>query len=174
MRIWKGVLTGILAASIIMSSLFIYVGYGSGTLIVEMIDPPKDWGPASQVYINYSAIMVHRADAANESGWYTVDTAGSINLTSVLNVSKAIGEGPLQAGKYNVIRFNVTGAIVTVDGVNYTATVASGKLNIPIIKGGIQVDAGQTAYLIVDITPRVTGSEDQGFKLVPAARAMPG
>jgi hypothetical protein len=167
-------LTGILAASIIMSSLFIYVGYGSGTLIVEMEDPPMDWGPASHVYIHYSAIMIHRADAANESGWSTVSAAGWINLTSVLNISKVISQGPLQAGKYNVIRFNVTEAIVTVNGANYTATVASGKLNIPITRGGIQVNAGQTTYLVIDVAPRVTGSEAEGFRLVPSAKAAPG
>jgi hypothetical protein len=161
-----------------MSSLFIYAGYGTGTLIIEMVDPPKDWGAASHVYIHYSAIMIHRADAANESGWSTVSVAGWINLTSVLNVSKAISQGPLQAGKYNVIRFNVTEAIVTVNGANYTATVASGKLNIPITRGGIQVNAevnaGGTTYLVIDVAPRVTGSEAEGFRLVPSAKAALG
>lgn len=175
MRIWTGVLTGILAASIIMSSLFIYLGYGSGTLIVEMEDPPMDWGPASHVYINYSAIMIHRADAANESGWLTViEDGGEINLTDVVKVSKPIGEEYLPAGKYNIIRFNVTSALVTVDEANYTATVVNGRLNVPITRGGIQVNAGGTTHLVIDITPRITGSEAEGFRLVPAAKAAPG
>jgi len=172
-KLWKWVLAGVLAASVVMGSLFTYFTYGSGTLVIMMEDPPEHWGSASKVYIRYSAIMVHRAEARNESGWSTVTAEGWINLALVLNVSKAIGQGPLQAGKYNIIRFEVAEAVVTVDSKNYTASVSSGKLNIPITRGGIQVNAGQTSYLVIDITPKVTGSPTHGFKLVPAAKATP-
>ena len=174
MKMWKGALMGILAASLIISSLSVYFTYGSGTLVIEMMDPPEHWGHASQVYIHYSAIKIHRAGAEEESGWHTVIQGdGWINLTSVVNVSKAIGQVPLQAGKYNIIRFNITEAIVTVNGENYTATIVNGRLNVPITRGGIIVDAGQKTYLVIDITPRITGSK-QGFRLVPATRAIPG
>jgi len=173
-KIWKGVLMGILTASLIISSLFVYFTYGSGTLVIEMMDPPEYWGSASHVYIHYSEIKIHRADAEEESGWHTViEDDRWLNLTSVVNVSKAIGQSSLQAGKYNIIRFNITEAIVTVNGENHTVTVVNGRLNIPITRGGIRVDAGQKTYLVIDITPRITGSQ-QGFRLVPATRAIPG
>ncbi len=163
-----------LGTVLIICSLFTYFAYGSSTLVIEMMDPPEQWGAASQVYIQYSAIMVHRAGAEDESGWKTVvKVDGWMNLTSVVNVSRAIGQGPLQAGRYNLVRFNITEAVVTVDGTNHTATVVNGKLNIPITKGGIRVDAGQKTHLVMDITPRITGSQ-QGYRMVPAAKATPG
>ena len=163
-----------LGTVLIIGGLFTYFAYGSGTLVIEMMDPPEQWGAASQVYIHYSAIMIHRAGAKNESGWKTaVKADGWINLTSVVNVSRAICQGPLQAGRYNLVRFNITEAVVTVEGQNHTATVVNGKLNVPITKGGIRVDAGQKTHLVVDITPRVTGSQ-HGYRLVPAAKAIPG
>jgi len=173
-KAWKEFLTGLLIATVIIGGTYGYFAYGYGTLVVEFMDPPEHWGPASKVYIHYSAIMVHRADAGNESGWFTaVQSDGWIDLSAVLNVSEAIGQGSLQAGLYNLIRFNVTEAKVTVNGDNETATVESGMLNVPITRGGIKVNAGQTAYLVIDITPRVVGSEAEGFRLVPAARALP-
>jgi hypothetical protein len=174
MKTWKEVLTGLLIASVIIGGTYSYFAYGYGTLVVEIMDPPEHWGPASKVYIHYSAIMIHRADAGNESGWFTaVQSDGWIDLSEVLNVSKAIGQGSLQAGLYTLIRFNVTEAIIDVNGENKTATVESGMLNVPITRSGIQVKAGQTVYLVIDITPRVVGSEAQGFRVVPAARALP-
>ena len=173
MKFVKVALIGILAASLIISSMSIYSAYGSGTLVIEMMDPPAGWGPAEGVEIHYSAIMIHRANASEESGWRTIVQDGWISLLSVVNVSEVIGESALSAGKYNLIRFNITGANVTVNGIEYEAIVINGHLNIPIIRGGIQVRAGETTYLIIDITPRITGSPTQGFRLVPAAKAIP-
>ena len=169
-----GALMGILVASMIFGSLFVYFTYGSGTLVIEMMDPPEHWGPATHTYIRYSSIKIHRAGAEDESGWHTViEDDRWINLTSVVNISRAIGQGPLQTGKYNIIRFNITEAIVTVEGENHTATIVNGKLKIPITRGGIRVDSGGKTYLVIDITPRITGSQ-KGFRLVPATRATPG
>ena len=110
----------------------------------------------------------------NESGWYTViSDAGWIDLASTINSSKALGIGNLQAGKYNQVRFNVDEAIVTLEGVNYTATVPSSTLKVSIIQGGVKVMAGQTSYLLIDITPKVVGSSTQSIKIVPSAKAIP-
>lgn len=163
------------AAIVILLGAFLgYRTFGNGSLVVEMTDPPNEWGAAERVYIKYSAVEVHRAGAGNQSGWITVvDTEAWIDLTKTLNSSKTLGAGSLQAGKYTLVRFEVLEAIVTVEDVNHTATVANGKLNIGIIQGGITINAGQTSSLLIDITPRVTGSEVQGYRLTPAARALP-
>jgi hypothetical protein len=111
--------------------------------------------------------------SCNETGWYTVVGSGWIDLASVVNVSRTIGQGSLPPGKYNLVRFQVIEAIVTVGGANYTAEVPPDKLTISITQGGVQVNAGQTAYLVIDINPKVVGSQASGFKLVPAAMASP-
>jgi len=157
------------ALVLVASSVFVYNAYGSGTVEIKITDPPK-WGQATQVYLNYSSIELHRADAGNESGWFTiVDKSAWINLTKVLNVNQTIGYKSLQAGLYNLIRFQISDAIVTVAGKNYTATVPSGKLQITITKGGIRITTGQTAALLIDLETKVEGS----YMIAPDVRAVP-
>lgn len=40
----------VLAAIVIVGGSYAYFSYSSGTLVVEMTDPPEHWGPASNVY----------------------------------------------------------------------------------------------------------------------------
>jgi hypothetical protein len=168
----KKVLMGLLVTIIVVSAGFTYFTYGKGTLVVEMKDPPEEWGSASKIYIRYSEIKVHRANAGNESGWFTAVEGDSwIDLSTVLDSSKVIGSTGLQAGKYNLMRFEVLEAIVTVDDMNYTATVSSRKLTVSIHNGGVDISVGQTSHLVIDITPKVVGSPSAGFKVVPAVKA---
>ena len=165
---------GIVVIVIIAASALAYFSYGSGTLQVKMTDPPSNWGSATQIYLNYSAIEVHRADAGNESGWFTVvDSSAWINLTRIIDFNQTLGSKSLQAGTYNLMRFNILEAVVTVANVNYTATVPSGRLQIAITQGGIRINAGQTSTLLIDLNIAVHGSIETGFKIVPDIRAVP-
>jgi hypothetical protein len=164
----------IVTVIVVVVGAFAYMTYGPGTLEILITDPPSRWGQASQIYINYSAIEIHRADASDESGWITiVDSTAWINLTQTLDVNQTIGSKSLQTGKYNLIRFSVFEAIITVANVNYTATVPSGKLQIAVTQGGISINAGQTARLLIELNARVEGSIESGFRLVPDVRATP-
>ncbi len=170
----KSLLMGLLVTIVIVSAGYGYLSYGKGTLIVEMKDPPNDWGAASKIYIRYSEMEIHRANTGNESGWFTAVEGDSwIDLSTVLDSSRVIGSTSLQAGKYNLIRFEVLDSKVTVEDTNHTATMSSGKLNIAITGGGLDISAGQTTHLVIDITPKVVGSPSAGFKVVPAAKAIP-
>jgi len=156
------------------AALFAYFNYGSGILEIKMTDPPSDWNEATQVYLNYSAIEIHRAQAANESGWFTVvDKSAWINLTRTLDVNQTIGYANLQAGLYNLIRFKILDARVTVDNANYTASVPSGELKIAITKGGLQINTSQTATILIEINVKVEGSKTTGFRIDPDVRATP-
>lgn len=165
----------IVAVVIAAAALFAYFNYGSGNLEIKMRDPPSAWGEATQVYINYSAIEIHRAQAGNDSGWFTiVEKSAWINLTRTLDVNQTIGRQTLQAGLYNLIRFRILDARVTVSGMNYTASVPSGELTIAITLGGLQINTGQATALLIDINVKVEGSRAAGFfRLVPAVRATP-
>ena len=152
----------------------VYTAYGSGTLVFKMTDPPTDWGPVEDVYINYTNIQIHRADPGNQSGWILTGISGALNLLEIVDFNKTIGQLSLQAGLYDFVRFNVTNAIVTYDGVKYSAFVENGMLNVPIIPEGVRVRAGNTASMLIDISVKVTGSTGSvigNFKLVPAATA---
>ncbi|MDQ1280180.1 MAG: hypothetical protein QG670_1443 [Thermoproteota archaeon] len=75
----------------LFSGFYVYNSYGSGTLQIKITDPP-DWGQAAQVYLKYSIIEIHKADAGNESGWFMIiEQSAWINLTKVLNVNQTLG-----------------------------------------------------------------------------------
>ena len=145
---------------------------GSGTLEISMQDPPNVPPEVSAVYINYSSIQVHVANAGNQSGWYNVTSSGTANLTSLIANAKLLGKATLPSGTYNIVRFNVTSALVTVGGVNYTAMVPSGKVQA-VLSGGVNVQSGQTSTLLINISPKVTGNTHSGYILVPSANAQP-
>lgn len=166
---------GLVAMIVIAVAAFAYIYFSNGTLEIVATDPPPDWGLATQVYLNYSAIEVHRMDADNSSGWFTVADGGMINLTRIIDVNKTIGSTNIQSGTYNLIRFNIKEAIVTVNGVNYSATVPSTQLQIAITKGGvagIAVNGGQTAKLLIELNIKVEGTVDS-LRIVPDIRAEP-
>jgi len=175
---WKITSVAIVAIIVIAAAaLFAYFNYGTGIIEIKVSDPalPPNWGDATQVYLNYSAIEIHRSQPDNESGWQTViDESAWINLTRTLDVNQTIGAKNLQAGAYNLIRFRILEAIVTIHGVNRSAVVPSGRLTVAILRGGIHVNSGHTTELLIDISVKVvrSGSTDD-FNVVPAAKAIP-
>ncbi len=170
----RNVLIWALAVVIVVFGSFNYFTYGKGTLVVELTDPPRDWGAASKVYIRYGEVSIHRAKAGNESGWFTAVEGDSwMDLSTVLSSSEVIGTSRLGSGKYNLVRFEVLESVVTVGGQNYTAAVSSGKLTIAVASDGVNIEVGQTSHLVIDITPKVVGSATAGFRVVPAVKAIP-
>jgi hypothetical protein len=149
-----------------------------GVLFISMIDPPDAPNNVTHVFINYSSISVHDiVFASNLTKWYNVTRSGTIDLTSVVNESKILGGANLPAGTFNIVRFNITSAIVTVHSStggdkNFSATVPNGRVQVTIV-GGITVKTGQVANLLVDVTSRVVQNGLGRFMLVPAATARP-
>lgn len=161
----------ILLAAIAGANL--YFGYTTATLTLKVKDPPLSWGDADKVEIHYSVIEIHRSDAGDKSGWVSISKEGWIDLTTAIDVEKVISEVKLEPGVYNIMRFEVLEARITVDDSSRAVKVSSGKLNIPITKGGITLSGGQMSGLVIDIEPRVVGSRNSGYMLIPAAKAVP-
>jgi len=59
----------IVLAIVVVGGYVLYSNSGTGTLQVKLADPPDSWGDATQVYLNYNAIEIHRADAGDDAGW---------------------------------------------------------------------------------------------------------
>lgn len=156
-----------------VSSIFPGNISASGTLVVMMRDPPTSWGEATAVYITFSDIMIHRSDADGESGWFNTGVSvANLSLKEIVIFNTMIGETHLQVGMYNIIRFNITQAIATVNGINYTCVINSGKLHVPIIMGGVKINSAKISRLEIDITPTIMRKEGK-FSLKPAATAKP-
>jgi hypothetical protein len=166
--------SGILIAAIIIVSVQVQFSSGKGTLTIFVTDPPE-WGDVTHVYINVTAIQIHN----NASGWMDIAIPGGedyvwLNLTSILDTEEELLVTTLEAGKYNIIRFKISNATVTVNGENRTADVPSDKLRIAIIQGGITIKDSGNTNLLVDIETKVVYSKGQNqYILVPSARAIP-
>lgn len=185
-----GIVGAIIAISLIAAGAYAFAGSsngsffglggsstsGSGTMQLSMIDPPNVPGNVVAVYVNYSSIQVHEANAGNQSGWHNVTSSGTIDLMKIVSSSQVLGSANLPSGTYNIVRFNISSAVVTVNSTsgtlqNFTASVPSGMVQ-SVITGGINVKGGATSALLVDISPRVTYGGNQ-YTLVPSATAAP-
>src|SRR5512139_583739 len=108
-----------------VAGAFTYFGYTTATLTLKIKDPPNNWGDATNIYIHYSAIEIHRSDASDKAGWISLTEEGWIDLSTVINVEEKIGESRLEPGNYNIIRFELIEAKVTVNDITRTAFVAN-------------------------------------------------
>lgn len=146
----------------------------SGTLAVLLTDPPTVPSGVSAVYITYSDFAIHVSGAGNDSGWHLVNTQGQINLMSVINATQTVALTNVQSGTFNMLAFNITSAIVTYNGQNYTANLVyqEHKLVVPIA-GGITITSGHTSAAVIDLTPTVLllgNTTNPSFAFIPAAR----
>ena len=181
----SGAIAGIIAVVLVVAAILI-PGAGvfkttsttsssnSGTLGIELTDPPTVPPGVTDVYISYSEMAVHVAHAGNQSGWYQIAPAGEIDLMSILNTSITLGSASVNSGVYNAIGFNITSATVTANGANQTAFITNDKMYIPLV-GGIQVQSGVSVGVLVDMSPTViavmNGSET-AYVLIPNAHSF--
>ena len=150
----------------------------TGTLAVLLTEPPTVPVGVTAVYATYSDVQVHVNGAGNLSGWTNLHSSGKINLMGVINVGQTIVSTSVPTGSYSALRFNIITAVVTYQGKNYTAHIATSsttgsQLTVPIV-GGIQVSSGQSSAAIIDMTPTVIlagNSTNPQFAFINAAKA---
>jgi hypothetical protein len=145
----------------------------TGVLSVLLTDPPSVPGGVTAVYVTYSSIAVH-ASGFNDSGWVTFSGQGTIDTMRLVNLSQTISSGIVPALTYDQVEFSISGVKVEYMGANYSATLASGKLTVPIV-GGVEVNATKPAAALVDIQPTVLNLGSQAspsFTISAGARAL--
>ena len=160
----KGPVAVILAIIIIgsIAGYIFYTSYVPGTLTLTITDPPQAPPGNSQqydssithIYVNVSGFQVHIAGQSDASGWSKMPiSTQTVDMMTILNVSKVLGTMKFSSGKYDSFRFNVTG--VTVDFVNTVSaayTVPSGSLKVPIPNGGFQITATSSATVLLTLS----------------------
>ena len=147
---------------------------GTGTLAVLLTDPPTVPSGTTALYANYSDVQVHVSGDGNNSGWIDLQSAGSINLMGVINATQTIASAKIFQGDFNAMRFNITSAEITFNGLNYSVGLIFGRhtVYVPII-GGIRVVEGETMVSVIDMTPTVfliNDPSNPSFVLIPSAR----
>jgi len=127
---------------------------GQGIVDVLLTDPPNVPTGVTAVYVTYSNVAVHVSGAGNQSGWTNSNTAGTIDLMKLVNISTTIASVKVTTGVYNALRFNISSAAVTFNGKNYTAFVPRARLTV-LIPGGLRVNATTSSAEIIDMSPTV-------------------
>jgi hypothetical protein len=130
--------------------------YAPSNTQISIRDPPlQSYDSTIQaIYVTFTSIEVHVANAHNDSGWHIVTTSATVNLLTLLNVSKVLGKAQVPAGKYTELRFNVSQVVVTISGVKFTYTIPSGSLKVPITNGGFQAYGALTINVELDLSFR--------------------
>jgi len=158
----KGPIAVILAIIIIgsVAGYLFYTNYVQGTMTLTITDPAQAQYSNSQQYdpsithinVAFSQFAVHVAGQGDSSGWLMMKISPTtIDMMSLLSVSKDLGKMPLPAGKYDSLRFNVTSVTVSFLGKsNVIYSVPSGSLKVPVTNGGFQITA--TSSVNVQLT----------------------
>jgi len=168
-------------AGLVLAGMIIFSGsslgllnFGSpGVLSVLLTDPPSVPEGVSAVYITYSNIAVH-ADGSGDSGWVTIAGAGTIDTLKLVNLSQTISSATIPSLSYNLVAFDISSVKIDFMGTNYSATVNSPRLIVPIV-GGVKVNSGHLAAALVDIQPTVLNLGDQSnprFTVSTGAKAL--
>ena len=179
----KGPIAVILAIIIIgsIAGYLFYTDYVQGTMTLTITDPAQTQYGSSQQYdpsithinVAFSQFQVHVAGQDDSSGWQTIKVSPqTIDMMSVLSLSQVVGKVPLPAGKYDILRFNVTAVKVTFSGgTSASYTVPSGSLKVPVTNGGFQITA--TSSVTVQLTLSFSSNEILGMNgyLTPVATA---
>ncbi len=147
----------------------------TGALAVLMTDPPTVPQGVTNAYITYADLAIHVSKAGNNTGWHVLNLQGEIDLMSVINSTQTVANANVSSGNFNALAFNVTSAVVTFQGRNYTADLVYQEhtLIVPIV-GGINVIQGQTSAAVIDVSPTVLllgNVTDPTFAFIPTATA---
>ena len=144
-----------------------------GVLSVLLTDPPAVPNGVTAVYITYSS-MALQANGFGDAGWVTIPGSGTIDTMKLVNLSQTISSVVVPSRIYNLIALNISGASVEFDGKNYSATVSSGKVDVPFV-GGLNVNSSRPAAALIDIQPTVLNLGTRSgpvFTLAAGAKAL--
>jgi hypothetical protein len=179
----KGPVAVILAIIIIgsVAGYVFYTNYVPGTLTMTITDPAQAPPGNSQQYdpsianilVIVSGFQVHVAAQGNASGWNSMPiSTQTVDMITVLTGSKVLGTMKFSAGKYDSLRFNITGVTVNfVSGTSSSYTVPSGTLKVPIPNGGFQISATSSVTVLLTLSFNNREILAMNGHLTPVAKA---
>ncbi len=171
----KVILGAAIIALIVAGALGYIYYYGPANVRLVILDPPPQPYDSSitHIYVTFTKIEVHVANAANESGWHTLANNASIDLMTVLSTSTLVSRTQVPAGHYTELRFFAGEATITIASLNVKYTIPSGEQSgfKVVIQDGFLVSGGQTTNVQLDIAFRNNEILNPSHNLTPVASA---
>ncbi len=146
----------------------------SESMSVELTDPPLVPSGTQSLIISYSGVSLHEAGAANSTGFVNFSSNGTVNLMNLTNVTQTVAVIKASANEsFNLIRFDIKSANITIDNVTYNVTVPTGGVTARI---NSTVNSSSTGGILIDMSPTVlqvyTSTNESVFVMVPSAVAI--
>jgi len=136
---------------------------------VALTDPPSVPAGTSALFLNYSCV-----ELITNSSPFFANESGSVNLLSLVNVSKIIATFSLPKNvSINQIRLFVSSVTIEINGSKYSVFVPSSVLKIPITNVSL---VNGTIGALIDLRPHVVvtyAGQSLRFILTPVVFAMP-
>ena len=169
----KKILLALALVLVVVGGVVGFLFYAPSNAQISIKDPPQQPYDSSiqAIYVSFTSIEIHSANAGDASGWHTIATSTTVNLFTVLNASKVLGKASLPAGRYTELRFNVSAVIVTIAGINATFSIPNGSLKIPITGAGAQAYGALTVNIVLDLSFKDSEILNPTQKLNPVATA---
>ena len=149
---------------------------GSVPLLVQLTDPPSVPTGTQSLNLTYNNLELHVLKDGAVVGWVKTGSSGTVNLQSLVNVSKTIGIAQIPNGSsVDQIRFDIVSVSINVNGTVYNVSTTSNTLIAPIAGGNKLENLSST---LLELSPTVTETSTGNatvpptFVLVPSATAV--
>ncbi len=123
---------------------------GPSQFAVLATDPPISAAGVTHAYATYNGAAVHNAADSQSTGWVEMSASGTIDLVNSANVGQTVASAKVKGGTYDMVRLNITSAVVTYNNSNYTATVASGTTTAHM-QDDAQVGGSASSAAVIDL-----------------------
>ena len=145
-----------------------------GTMAIQLTDPPQVPVGTQSLVISYNDLKLHLSGNSNSSGFIDVNARGSINLLNITNTTQTIGIIKTSTSQsFDMIKFNITSAKITLNNTVYNVTVPNGALTVHFKKTLTAKNGG--SGVLIQLNPTVVQiytSNQTIFILVPSAKAI--
>lgn len=159
-----------------LGNIFPSTGVGTVALLVQLTDPPNVPVGTQWLNLTYINLELYVVKGGTSTGWVATGSSGTVNLQSLINVSKTIGIIQIPNGSsVDQIRFDIASVQINVNGTVYSVDTPNSALTVPIT-GGNKLESLSSTLLQLSptVTETVTGTGTAlpTFLLVPSATAV--
>lgn len=167
------VIAAIVAAVLILFPQQAAAVSGKQLVALQLTDPPRVPNGTQALLVTYSSARLHEINSNGTSAWITSDASGSLNLTSLINVTQTIATLQVDANAIiNQAQFNITSASIVINGTTYPVVLASRTVMANVSSSA---SVNSTSGILVDFTPTVVTiytSNSTVFVMVPSVKAV--
>ena len=86
-----------------------------------------------RIYVTYKLVMAHPSNMRNDSGWRVVaNETRRLELVALTNTTELLLQSRLTAGKYNMIKIQITNASAVINGTEVSLEIPPKDVMISI------------------------------------------